>query len=82
MKRSIMYMVPVKGSNLILRKTMLRIKCRAETRRSNVATTMNGARNDLSFLCNPIITNIDESTPKHDVPQYIKLNHNVTVNLN
>lgn len=46
--------------------------------RSREEMTINGARNDRSFLCKPIMTRIDDITPKQENPKYITPNHNVT----
>lgn len=46
--------------------------------RSKVEIKIKGARNDLSFFRKPIMTRVDDKTPKHENPKYITLNHNVT----
>lgn len=48
-------------------------------RRSKVEITMKGAKNDRSFFCNPIMTKIDDITPKQENPKYNTPNHNVTI---
>ena len=78
-KKSVIKRVPVKGSNLILLKIIFRIKWSTDMMRSKAEIKIKGARNDLSFFRKPIITKIDDKTPKHENPKYITLNHNVTI---
>lgn len=78
MKKSVIKSVPVSGSNLILPNIIFNIKCNRDMTISKVEITMNGARNDRSFLRKPIMTRIEDKTPKQENPKYVTLNHNVT----
>lgn len=77
-KKSVMKRVPVRGSNLTFLNIIFRIKCNKDMMRSSVEIAIKGAKNERSFFLSPIITRIDDKTPKHEKLKYITPNHNVT----